>query len=160
MADTLRTPTRPTRPIQDYLEIRVALPSSFSPDGKKLLVLSNLPGTLQLYTLPAEGGQLVQITSFAEPVAGGYLPNGDRILLAMDEGGNERHQLYLLDDDGTGLTQLVHDPEFIHRPGGVSRDGRLLAYACNRRNGVDFDVYVRTLDSGEERCVFDMGGLC
>src|SRR5258708_14074204 len=156
MADTLGTPTRPTRPIQDYLEIRVALPSSFSPDGKKLLVLSNLPGTLQLYTASVDGGQLTPVTSFAEPVGGWYLPTQDRILLAMDEGGNERHQLYLLDDDGTGLTQLVHEPEFIHRPGGVSRDGRLLAYACNRRNGVDFDVYVRALDGGEEHGVFDM----
>jgi dipeptidyl aminopeptidase/acylaminoacyl peptidase len=35
----------------------------------------------------------------------------------------------------------------------------MLAYASNRRNGRDFDVYVHNIESGEERCVFDRGGL-
>ena len=42
----------------------------------------------------------------------------------------------------------------------LSRDGRLLAYGCNRRNGVDLDVYVRSLETGEERRVFAPGGYC
>src|SRR5204863_7731531 len=35
----------------------------------------------------------------------------------------------------------------------------LLAYATNRRNGVDFDVVARDLGSGEER-TFELGGHC
>src|ERR1019366_679354 len=72
--------------------------------------------------------------------------------------GNERTQLYLLDaEPGAELEPLVVDPRFIHRSPHVSRDGALLAYVTNRRNGVDFDVVVRRLDSGEERA-FELGG--
>ena len=31
--------------IRDYLEIRTAAPANFSPDGRKLLISSDLPGT-------------------------------------------------------------------------------------------------------------------
>jgi dipeptidyl aminopeptidase/acylaminoacyl peptidase len=146
--------------IQDFLEIRSAAPGGFSPDGSKVLIGSNLSGTNQLYRLQREGGPLEQITKFEEPVSGFYLPTSDDILMSMDEGGNERLQIYLLDDHGSDLREVIQEPEFIHRAGGVSRDSSMLAYASNRRNGVDFDIYVRRLDSGEERRVFDRGGLC
>ena len=41
----------------------------------------------------------------------------------------------------------------------VGRDGTLLAYATNRRNGVDFDIVARDLRSGEEQA-FELGGWC
>ena len=104
--------------------------------------------------MPAAGGALAQVTDDAEPVGGGFLPTSDELLLATDTGGNERLQLYRCDADGGNRTGLVVDPEHIHRPGGVSRDGRLLAYATNRGNGTDFDVWVRSLEDGTERAVF------
>ena len=163
--------------VRAYLEIRTSAPSGFSPDAGKLLISSNLPGTAQLYRLdlpaadgggPLSPGELVQVTDFSEPVAGAYLPTREELLLAMDAGGNERHQLYLMADrpaseGGTGPRELVHDPEHIHRPGGVTRDGSRLAYATNRRNGTDFDVWVRELSgphAGEERMVYGEGGWC
>ena len=112
----------------------------------------DLSGTRQLYRLPLDTGELEQLTNYAEPVDGQLLPD-DRLLLEIDEGGNERTQLYL---DGE---PLVVDPRYIHRSPHVSRDGALLAYSTNRRNGVDFDVVVRRLDSGEEWS-FELGGLC
>ncbi|MDQ4081814.1 MAG: hypothetical protein M3123_02845, partial [Actinomycetota bacterium] len=147
--------------LRPYLEARAAFPLGFSPDGETVLVSSNVPGTMQLYAAPRAGGELRALTAFAEPVGGEYLPTGDRILLAMDEGGNERLQLSLLDPQRPFVAEpLVHDPAFIHRPGGVTRDGRLLAYASNRRNGSDFDVYIRELESGDDRCVLALGGWC
>ena len=143
--------------LRTLLELRQATPLSFSGDGATLLVDSNLPGTRQLFLARVRGGGLTQLTDLAEPVTGRLLPNG-RILLEIDEGGNERTQLYLLDaEPGAELEPLVVDPRFIHRSPHVSRDGALLAYSTNRRNGVDFDVVVRTLGSGEER-TFELGG--
>ena len=133
--------------------MRQALPLSFSPDGHTLLVASNEPGSKQLFAVPVEGGEPVQLTDFAEPVSGLYLPDG-RILLAMDEGGNERTQLYVLADPPE---PLVVDPRFMHASPHVG--GGVLAYATNRRNGVDFDVAARDLATGEER-TFALGGWC
>jgi dipeptidyl aminopeptidase/acylaminoacyl peptidase len=139
--------------------MRQALPLSFSTDGSALLVASNVPGTQQLYVVPSRGGELRRLTDFPEPVSGQFLPDG-RILLEMDERGNERTQLYLLDaEPGAEPESLVVDPRFMHATPHVGRDGALLAYATNRRNGRDFDVVARTLPGGEERIV-EPGGLC
>jgi dipeptidyl aminopeptidase/acylaminoacyl peptidase len=130
------------------------VPLSFSPDRARLLVASNIPGTHQLYALPSRGGALEQLTDFAEPVSGLFLPDG-RVLVEIDAGGNERTQLYVLNDGA--LEELVVDPRFIHRTPCVGAN--VLAYSTNRRNGVDFDIAARDLRSGEER-VFELGGNC
>jgi Tol biopolymer transport system component len=140
--------------LRSLLEMRQAVPLSFSDDGSWLLVASNIPGTHQLYALPARGGELEQLTDSAEPVSGFFLPDG-RVLVEIDAGGNERTQLYVLD---TGkLEPLVVDLRFIHRTPRVGGD--VLAYSTNRRNGVDFDIVARNLSTGHET-VFEIGGNC
>jgi dipeptidyl aminopeptidase/acylaminoacyl peptidase len=133
--------------------MRQAVPLSFSPDGARLLVASNLTGTDQLYVVPASGGELEQLTDHPDPVSGFFLPDG-RVLVEVDDRGNERAQLYVL---GDGLEPLVVDPRFVHRSPCAA--GATLAYATNRRNGVDFDVVARNLETGEER-TFELGGSC
>jgi dipeptidyl aminopeptidase/acylaminoacyl peptidase len=134
-----------TELLRALLEMRQALPLSFSPDGSRLLVASNIPGTHQLYEWPS----LAQLTDYDEPVSGQFLPDG-RVLVEVDEGGNERTQLHVL-----GEGPLVSDPRFIHRT-PVAR-ASVLAYSTNRRNEVDFDIVARDLESGDER-VFEMAG--
>ncbi|MDP8911903.1 MAG: S9 family peptidase, partial [Actinomycetota bacterium] len=147
--------------LRDLLELRVAAPADISPDGTTVLVKSNLTGTMQLYRVTAAGGALEQLTDFAEPVDGFFVPRRQRILLQMDEGGNERHQLYLLDADPGGVLEpLVVEPDVLHRTPSCTRDGRLLAYATTRRNGIDFDIVVRDLETGDEHVAFARGGWC
>lgn len=138
--------------LRALLEIRQAFPVSFSPDGERLLVASNLPGTQQLYAVPVRGGELEQLTDLFEPVNGQFLPDS-RVLVEMDEGGNERTQLFVL--AGGELEPLVVDARFIHRTPHVR--GGVLAYATNRRNGVDFDIIARDLVSGDET-TFELDG--
>jgi len=140
--------------LRSLLEMRQAVPLSFSDDGAHLLVASNIPGTHQLYALPARGGTLKQLTECAEPVSGLFLPDG-RVLVEIDAGGNERTQLHVLADGA--LEPLVVDPRFVHRTPRVGGD--VLAYSTNRRNEIDFDIVARNLRSGEER-VFELGGNC
>jgi dienelactone hydrolase len=158
--------------VRPYLEIRTAAPLSVSADDRRLLVSSDLSGTAQVRRLDAPADAtavavdaLAAVTAFEEPIGAGYLPVGERILLATDRGGNERTQLYLTDDAPDApyrgpeeLEPLVVDDDHIHRPGGVTRDGRLLAYATNRADGVAFDTWVRRLDDGDERRVYATGG--
>ncbi len=143
--------------LRELLELRVAVPVDVG--ERHVLVQSNLTGTMQLYRAPLGGGELEQLTDEDEPVTGQYVPGSDRILVSVDAGGNERQQLYLLEPGGRP-EPLAVDPEFVHWEPCLTRDGRLLAYSCNRRNGVDFDVFVRDLASGEEHAVFAPGGMC
>jgi dipeptidyl aminopeptidase/acylaminoacyl peptidase len=124
--------------LRSLLELRQATPLSFSPDGKELLVASNLPGTTQLFVVPG----MRQVTFDEEAVTGQFLPDG-RILVERDAGGNERTQLFVGDEP------LVVDLRYKHDLPHAA--GRTLAYSTNRRNGVDFDVVARNLESGEER---------
>jgi len=147
--------------LRDLLEMRTAAPADLSADGSVALVSSDLGGTAQLYLQAPAGVDLVQLTDLPEPVSGFFLPGSERVLMQMDDGGNELEQLYVLDAvPGAAPGPLVVEPGFFHRSPCASRDGRLLAYASNRRNGVDFDVYVRELHSGEERLVLAEGGWC
>lgn len=162
----------PTADIRAYLQIRTATPSGFNRDGSRLLVSSNLPGTFQVHRLDLERAshrrvaatELTQVTPHTEPVGAGYLPDSDRLLPVTDAGGDERHQLLLGRDDPSvpqgydDLTPLVVDRDHIHWPGGVTRDGRWLAYATNRRDGVAFDAVARDLRTGDERALWARGG--
>ena len=141
--------------LQELLELSATWPLAFAPDGASLLLASDRPGVRQLFRIAVEGGEVEQLTDLREPVDGTFLPDG-RVLVLVDEAGNERTQLYLRGDDGT-LEPLVVDPRFNHWSPIASRDGSLLAYTTNRGNGVDFEVVVRTLASGEEN-TFDLRG--
>ena len=152
--------------LQSLLRLPATVLFDRDADGR-LLIGCDEPGTTQLYEL-ADGSRR-RLTDFAEPVTGRYLPGRRAVVLQQDEGGNERHQIFVLDiadrtsgnDIAAGeLTAVTDDPEHVHDLAGVSRDGRLIAYTSNRRNGVDFDVYVHDLGSGEVRCVYDGGGWC
>ncbi len=137
-------------------------------DEERLLVRSDLSGTMQLYELRA--GQLIELTALPEPVATAhYIPGARRAVLEIDAGGNERHQLYLLDLDAAAqapaasferLEGITGDARFGHHFAGVSRDGRVLAYLSNRANGVDFDLWVYDLTRREHRCCYASGEYC
>ena len=126
---------------------------------ERLLVRCDVSGTAQLYELVA--GELVELTSLPEPVASAhYVPAARRAVLAIDEGGNERHQLYVIElDDAAAATvtgfdrlrALTSEPRFGHQFAGVSPDGRTLAYVSDRCNGVDFDLWLCDLERGEHR---------
>ncbi len=145
--------------LKDLLELRTAAPADI--EGDTLLVRCDLPGTMQLFRIPLDGGALEQLTSFPDPVTGHFVPGTETVLLEHDDAGNELTQLSLLEGrPGTEPAPLVRDPRFVHRDVSLSRNGSWLAYATNRDNGVDWAVYVRSLADGGERCVFARGGVC
>jgi dipeptidyl aminopeptidase/acylaminoacyl peptidase len=73
-------------------------------------------------------------------------PAGTRFLLGSDTGGNERVQLFLLDEPGGTPRPLVPDPAVIHIFGAWSPDGTQIAYAANSRDPAFFDIYTLALD--------------
>jgi dipeptidyl aminopeptidase/acylaminoacyl peptidase len=145
--------------LRELLEVAWGLPADVADDGTAL-VRSNAPGSFQLY-LARPGQELRRLTDLGEPANGRFVPGSDRILLSVDEGGNERAQLYLLDAvPGAVPEPLVVEPQFLHETPCFDAAGTRLAYACNRGNGRDLDVYVRDLRTGDERRVFAPGAYC
>src|SRR5215211_2922864 len=76
--------------------------SSFSPDGRKILVGSNKTGVFNAFAIPVAGGEPVKLTdskvSAIQPI--GYFPHDERFLYTSDQGGNEKNHLYVQSPDG------------------------------------------------------------
>jgi dipeptidyl aminopeptidase/acylaminoacyl peptidase len=132
----------------------------------RVLVRSDLTGTMQLYELD-QTGALRQITDLAEPVGvARYLPGGDACIVSSDEGGNERHQLYRIDLKAArsseplalgDLVSITAEPRFGHQLCGVSPTGNLVAYVSNKHNGIDFDLWTCDLVTSEHRLLLAQG---
>ena len=77
----------------------------------RVVFVSNIGGTNQLYTMNPDGSDMVQITNLP-PTDNGvwapdFSPDGSRIVFSHDQTGHL--ELYVVNADGTGLVQLTND---------------------------------------------------
>ena len=120
-------------------------------------------GSLQLVELGLDG-TVTPLTALPGPCSGRYLPGERAVIVQHDQGGNERSQLSLLRLEPLpaqpvgldGLEPLVHDERYIHTL--IEVEPERLVYVTNRRNGVDFDVVLRSIADGAETVAYDGGG--
>jgi dipeptidyl aminopeptidase/acylaminoacyl peptidase len=141
-----------------YLKVRGAWGPSWSPDGLRVSFLTEITGVPQVWEVASGAPSWPeQLTFYEERVSGAwYSPVEDRLLFGMDAGGNERSQLFLIQDGE--VRDLTKDPGAIHYPGGFSPDGRRVAYTATRRNGRDFDIFVQEVPEGEPETVWEVSG--
>ncbi|ADB62053.1 peptidase S9 prolyl oligopeptidase active site domain protein [Haloterrigena turkmenica DSM 5511] len=133
--------------IERYLNIRSAYGTSFGPDGERLSFLMNTTGTPQVWTLEEPRAWPEQRTFYDERVTfASWSPERPELIFGMDEGGNERAQLFTLDAETGEIENVTAMPEAKHRWGGWSHDGERFAFASNRRDESVFDIYVQDRD--------------
>ncbi|GAB7094723.1 S9 family peptidase [Halolamina litorea] len=112
--------------------------------GGDLAFLSDTTGTPQVYRLSEPGAWPERLTAHDERVSFvDASPTREELMFGMDEGSNERDQLYRYDLDTGEEVPLTNDPEAKHLWGGWGPDGERFAFAANRRQGDTFDVYVQ-----------------
>jgi dipeptidyl aminopeptidase/acylaminoacyl peptidase len=120
----------------------------------RVLASSDDSGSFQLIEISPDGTN-VPLTALPGACTGRYLPGQRAVVVSHDEGGNERHQLSLLQlprARPAGLDDLdpaVRDPRYVHSLAAVA-EGRI-CYLTNRRNGIAFDPVIRDLSTGAER---------
>ena len=121
-----------------YLKVMGAWGASWSPDGLKVTFLTEITGVPQVWEVASRAPSWPeQLTFYEERISGAwYSPKEYRLLFSMDAGGNERSQLFLLEDGQA--RDLTEAPEAIHhRVYGdpPQRDGlrRLRARTARRR---------------------------
>jgi dipeptidyl aminopeptidase/acylaminoacyl peptidase len=140
------------------LSARSTVIADVAADGAEMLVRSDDTGSMQVYLLSTDGGDLRQVTFLDEPVAAArFIPGTDDVVVAVDRGGNESYQLWRVAVHGGELRELVVEEGVKHDLGDVSADGRYVAFSSTQRNGVDFDVHVLDLLDGTIRIVLEGG---
>lgn len=141
--------------IQEFLETTTYYGRSFSPDGSRLLLTTDASGVYNVYSIPTDGGDLVQLThSDTESIFNeDYFPNDERFLYSADEGGNELDHLFVQDLDGN-VTDLT--PGDGLKAGFLqwTADGTGFFVETNERDERFFDLYRYDSDDYDRTLVF------
>lgn len=138
-------------PLDRYLNCLTVSSPMFTPKDERLNFRYDSTGVMQIWELDEPGRWPRQRTFTDEAITfAAWSPTGDELVFGMDRDGNERTQLYLLDDADETVTKLTDDPSVVHRWGCWSRDGTRFAYAANRQRPGAFDVFVQHRDGTYE----------
>ncbi|HWR14557.1 MAG TPA: S9 family peptidase [Terriglobales bacterium] len=103
--------------------------SSWAPDGKKVVVVSNLSGRENLWTVDSSGGWPQQLTigdqRQSKPA---WSPDGVWIAYQSDYGGNEQWDLFMVSPKNGEVAQLTRTPHIAESSPVWSPDGHRLAF--------------------------------
>jgi len=133
-----------TYDIERYLNVHRAGGATVGPEGESIAFRLDTTGVDQLWTMTEPGEWPEQRTFYDERVTfASYSTKRQELVFGMDEGGNERVQLFLLDATTGEIDPLTDMPAAKHRWGGWSNDGDRFAFASNRRDEAVFDIYVQ-----------------
>lgn len=138
-----------------YLLAQGAKAARLSPDGSRLAFEWAVTGEPQLWIVDAAGGWPRQITFGSAITFFRWSPDGNSLLVGRDAQGNEREGYYMISTDGSSERQLLPQSDAFRQFGMFSSDGERFIYSSTERNGVDFDIYVGEVSSGETRRVLE-----
>ena len=138
-----------------YLLAEGAKSAYLSADGRRLAFEWAITGQPQVWIVDAAGGWPRQVTFGSAVTFFRFTPDGRNLLVGRDAEGNEREGYYLISADGTRERQLLPLSDAFRRFGMFSSDGKRFLYSSTERNGVDFDIYVGDVASGETRRVLE-----
>ena len=141
------------------LDARGATRVSLSPDAGTLYFVSDLTGTMQLWSVSLSGG-VPQRLSYEADRVGAYRisPDGSRIAYGADEGGDERWALWVMNADGTGARRVSARADRIHHVIDWTPDGRAVLAFANLRDERFFDLHEFPIDGGAARLRFRHDG--
>ena len=125
---------------------------SFSPDGQRLSVISNVSGLPQVYVIPSDGGWPRMITDGADPVVSAVwspAPGSDWLAITVAPAGGLNTQVYVVRSDGTGLRRLTDGGQDNNAFNEWSADGTKIYIDSNRRDPASRDSFVVDVATGK-----------
>jgi Tol biopolymer transport system component len=112
----------------------------FSPDGSKIVFTAKPAGssTRDIYVVSSDGSDLIRLTSGVGTGNNAYpafSPDGSKIVFTSDRSGT--WQVWVMNADGSGQTQLTFDPQPKDQVPDWSPDGSKIAYIADTRGIAD-----------------------
>ena len=133
----------------------------WSPDGTKIALISNRNYLFSLYVMNADGSNAQLVAELIEMGEPAWSPNGDKIAFAAGrrntfEQNKPTSDIYVVNVDGTGLTQLTRDSGFNGSP-NWSPDAKQIAFTSNRDSDGKPKIWVMNADGSNQREIANSG---
>ncbi|MEE4295960.1 MAG: S9 family peptidase, partial [Wenzhouxiangella sp.] len=142
--------------IARYLLVQGISSAQMSPNGDYVAVSKSITGQPQLWLIPTDGGQARQLTFGNGVTFFRWAPDGNSLIYGADNAGDEQEAYFRISVDGLSESEIVpSQPGAFRVFGGVLPDNQHIVYASTERNGLDFDIYVRDLNTGEHRMIYE-----
>jgi Tol biopolymer transport system component len=143
------------RPVKLIASTKSDHGGQYSPDGKKIVFISNRSGHMELFVADSDGSNQMQLTTLEAPLVGTprWSPDGQRIL--FDSTLEKQHELYVINADGSGLRRLTNHPK-ADAGGNWSHDGQWF-YFVSERSG-EKQIWKMRANGGEPIPITKHGG--
>ena len=150
VTDPKQIASKPNAQVEKNLSIekvymtRLVGGADWSPDGKRVVFMSNISGRNNLWVVPTEGGWPTQLTVSdqrqAEPV---WSPDGKWIAYQSDYDGDEQWDAFIVSPTTGQVVNLTNTRDIAEQRPTWSADARYLAYTVKPRtsSAVEIDIY-------------------
>ena len=136
--------------IARYLLASGAGTALLSPDGQTVAFTWDVTGQPELWSVPASGGQPMQLTFRTGVDFFRWTGDGSGLLYGADRDGNEQQGYFWIAADGSEERAVIPAAEGDFRNfGDFAADGSFI-YSSTARNGRDFDIWRAELSGNKE----------
>jgi dipeptidyl aminopeptidase/acylaminoacyl peptidase len=127
-------------------------------DASTMAILDDRSGVPQLSVFHKDSGSITPVTSFGERLLSLLCSASGSIVFGMDQGGDERQQVWTIDRVGDEPRMLTNRPDAMHEPGVVSADGRYVLAKSNARDESTFDILEIDRETGATEIWLEAAG--
>ncbi|MDQ3656330.1 MAG: LpqB family beta-propeller domain-containing protein [Chloroflexota bacterium] len=117
-------------------------------DESTLAILDDRSGVPQLSLMDVASGAVTSKTSYGERLLSLLSGSSGAIVFGMDQGGDERQQVWAMTSAGAEPRKVTDRPDAMHEPGALAADGRTVLAKSNARDESTFDIVEIDLETG------------
>jgi len=124
---------------------------SFSPDGTRIVFVSDRNGNNEIYTMNTDGSDVARLNfNSDQDFHPNWSPDGRRIVFYTNRDGNG--EIYTMNVDGSNQTRLTDHPAADDMP-TWSPDGSKIAFASSRDG--NWEIYIMNTDGSNQTRLTD-----
>lgn len=122
---------------------------AYSHDGSQIVFASNRSGTMNLYTMNADGSNVQQVTHTSSCYNGGpfFSPDGQQIIFRADRQKADYLQIYVINADGSNERQLTDNGAVNWAP-YWHPNGNVFAFTTSLHGHWQYEVYLQNIATG------------
>ncbi|WP_454887297.1 S9 family peptidase [Sphingomonas oryzagri] len=124
----------------------------WTPDGRAVVMSTNLSGRYNIWRAPVGGGWPQQLSQSEERQIGlTVTPDGKTVIFESDHGGDENWRLYSVPVAGGPTVEITKGADVWQSGARVSPDGRSLAFAQRVKGVAANNIAIMDVESGSVR---------